>query len=961
MVPNSNERTESMGGFDRKPDRPRIERLGHFKIEATLGCGGMGTIYRAYDESMKRPVALKVLHSSLEISERAQSRFVREAWIAGQLDHPNIIKVFSRGEENKVSYLALELAEGGSLSDLVEQTRESIPSGSDMTDTVGQDYIKDILAKFVELAGALEHIHSKGFIHRDIKPHNVLLSGADKKFKLTDFGIAHAKDMTRMTQAGDFIGTVRYMSPELLAAHRAGIDKRTDIYSLGVTLYEALTLILPFKADSEEKLIGEILAGHYTEARKANRRIPVDLETVLMKACNHDPDLRYQTAAEFADDLQRIIDGRPVLARRQSAISKGIKYIRRNYKVVTAVVAAVAIIAVTILWSLSRMGQLGGSDTDRPSFTEIRIPTYPGNGILSPDGEWLAFCSDWVLWVVPLHGKVDPNMAGEPVKLTDRISAWNYGNINHMAWSRDGKQIAFNVQITDSTSEIFIVPSDGGEPGVVPVALHRGNWIVNFRLSLSPDGTRLAYSSADEPWNEPHTGPPLSPLFIHTVSVDGGGERQVTSIPSREAVFSPDGGKIAFIAGGRLQELADTTIRLYDRPELAVYVVNALGGQPILVADLPGWESYPIWSPDGRMIAFSYWSEEDKHDIRIVSLLEDGSPEADPIVIEPPTQEFKLAGWSINNQIGICSSEPDHAAIYTVAASGGRAVQITPEGYNQHPRWTPDGLRIYYHTESDEVAWVSAEGGVPKVIPHLSADWEPRFYPHYYGSGNAVSPDGSALVVSGTKKGVEGTHIWIMSIEGSELRQITSSPPHYEDCYPCWSPGGDSIAFTRSKLGDSGETVQCNIFVVSIDGGEPRQVTSDVDSVAWSIIDWSPDGQTIAYRSYHRTEQNRRGGLIKTISVNGGASKMVTEVKGAYVTTSLTWSPDGTRVAYDYDSKSIQVVSLEDSTITEVKTGLGDVRIYFVSWSPDGEKITFAGFLEGDEKFYLIDNFLPEE
>ncbi|MGB7062922.1 MAG: protein kinase, partial [Candidatus Zixiibacteriota bacterium] len=517
------DRTESIGNSGNDPDRPRIERLGHFKIEATLGSGGMGTIYRAYDESMKRPVALKVLHSSLEISERAQSRFVREAWIAGQLDHPNIIKVFSRGEENKVSYLALELAEGGSLSDLIEQTRESIPSGSDVTDTVDQDYIKDILAKFIGLTGALEHIHSKGFIHRDIKPQNVLLSGADNKFKLTDFGIAHAKDMTRMTQAGDFIGTVRYMSPELLAAHRAGIDKRTDIYSLGVTLYEALTLTLPFKADSEEKLIGEILAGHCIEARKANRRIPVDLETVLMKACNHDPDLRYQTAAEFADDLQRIIDGRPVLARRQSVVSKGVKYVRRNYKTVLGIAAAVLVVVSAILWSFYRTDWAHRPEADKlaqeemgrkPDFTRIRIPTYPGNGVMSPDGEELAFASDGSIWTVPLHSKVDPNLAGEPVKLTDRIGAWNYGIVNTMAWSGDGKWIAFNASPNRSTNEIRVVSSAGGESRIVPVELHRGVRLKYFRVSLSPDGKTIAYASADKPLEDPETLVSTGELFI---------------------------------------------------------------------------------------------------------------------------------------------------------------------------------------------------------------------------------------------------------------------------------------------------------------------------------------------------------------------------------------------------------------------------------------------------------------
>ncbi len=329
--------TESVTGRSGRPKQQPIERLGSFKIEAAISSGGMGTVYRAYDKSMKRPVALKVLHPSLEISKKTQSRFAREAWIAGQLEHPNIIKVYSRGEENRLHYIAMELADGGSLTDLIKQVRESIPSGSDVTDTIKSEYINSILSKFVELASALEHIHSKSFIHRDIKPHNILISGPEKQFKFTDFGIAHAEDMTNLTKAGDFIGTVKYMSPELLTAHRAVVDKRTDIYSLGVSLYEALTLTLPFEADSEEKYITEILSGHSIPARKRNKRISRDLETVLLKATHHDPEKRYQTAAEFAEDLYRILENRPITARRERIVSRSLKHLKRNKKIVAAI------------------------------------------------------------------------------------------------------------------------------------------------------------------------------------------------------------------------------------------------------------------------------------------------------------------------------------------------------------------------------------------------------------------------------------------------------------------------------------------------------------------------------------------------------------------------------------------------------------------------------------------------
>jgi serine/threonine protein kinase len=322
--------TKSLNGSALVAGPVHLDRLGHYRIESVIGSGGMGTVYLAVDESMKRKCALKVLHPMMEISGTAGQRFAREAWIAGQLDHPNIIKVYGRGDIEGIKYIALELADGGSLSSHIQDLKASMAQGDNIQNAPRAEYIRSMLEKFVDLASALSHIHQKGIIHRDIKPLNILLSGPNKILKLTDFGIAHSGEMTKMTRAGDFIGTIRYMSPELLAAHRAKVDNRTDVYSLGLTLYEALTLSLPYDDTTEEKYITDVLAGHSIPARRFNNKIPKDLETVLMKAMHHDPDRRYQTAQDFADDLRRYLENRSVLARRPGPLLRSGHFIKRH-------------------------------------------------------------------------------------------------------------------------------------------------------------------------------------------------------------------------------------------------------------------------------------------------------------------------------------------------------------------------------------------------------------------------------------------------------------------------------------------------------------------------------------------------------------------------------------------------------------------------------------------------------
>ncbi|MBK7141924.1 MAG: serine/threonine protein kinase [bacterium] len=339
--------TESVSG--NQPPRPVPTQLGPFIIESLIGSGGMGSVYRAFDESMKRPVALKVLHPSIGQSV-AYQRFDREAWIVGQLDHPNIIRVYSRGEEAEIHFLAMELADGGSLADRLLQIRKEASKSGDVTATITTEYIHNVLAKFIDLCEAVEYVHNKGFFHRDIKPNNILLTESGSRLKLTDFGIAHADDMTSMTRAGDFMGTLKYMSPEQLAAHRADIDKRTDIYSLGVTLYELLTLQLPYDGDTDEKYVSAILAGRSVPARRRHARIPMDVETVLMKATEHDPQGRYQSAHEFALDLKAILENRPITARRTGLLGRAHKFVKRHRPTITIGVSVAIILVATIAY-----------------------------------------------------------------------------------------------------------------------------------------------------------------------------------------------------------------------------------------------------------------------------------------------------------------------------------------------------------------------------------------------------------------------------------------------------------------------------------------------------------------------------------------------------------------------------------------------------------------------------------
>lgn len=342
-------------------------QLGDFLIERRLGCGGMGVVYQAHQLSLNRRVALKVLPSGLIGNTSAIERFHREARAAAKLRHPNIVTIHAEGIEQGVCYFAMEMIDGQSLDEIIGELRSLRNTAEECRDTdsgqIGtsscilqdcgspREYFDTVARLAAEVADALAYAHNEGIIHRDVKPSNLILS-SNGRLVLLDFGIARICQEQDMTVTGSFVGTPRYMSPEQIRSDTQGPDQRSDVYALGVTLYELLTLQPLFDGQNREQVISQILNKEPVRPRQIDRHIPVDLETICCKAIEKEPQRRYDTAADLAEDLRRYVNGRVIRARPPGATDRLVKLIRRRK--IAAVLAVCLLVAtgfaVTIAW-----------------------------------------------------------------------------------------------------------------------------------------------------------------------------------------------------------------------------------------------------------------------------------------------------------------------------------------------------------------------------------------------------------------------------------------------------------------------------------------------------------------------------------------------------------------------------------------------------------------------------------
>jgi eukaryotic-like serine/threonine-protein kinase len=557
---------ESGARSDGLPVIPGYEVLG------VLGRGGMGVVYRAWQEGLNRLVAVKMVHAGAQANPKVLSRFRVEAEAVARLQHPNIVQVHEVGEHAGSPFLVLELVEGCSLAKCLAGTPRPARQAAELLET---------------LARTIHYAHRQGVVHRDLTPANVLLT-ADGQPKITDFGLAKliigGGDLR--TQTGELLGTPSYMAPEQAASQHEVIGAATDVYALGAILYELLTGRPPFKAESTLETLRQVVADEPVAPSRLRPKLPSDLETICVKCLHKEPSHRYASAEALADDLRRFLEGRPIKARRSSALERGWRWCRR-YPAVAALcgltstllltLTVVSVTAAVRIDKARRRADQTAADErlarQRAQDRLVRLNVVTGNFQTNAGDHRSALLRYAEAWMLdqdePSSEPIHRLRLACVLERSPRLEGICFHTSPVLEAHFDAKGARVLTRTEDGRAFLWDPYRSRPIAGPLP---HDGKVLC---AALSPDGTRVITTGTDGTarlWAAA-TGGPLGAPLRHPGVV-------------RHADFSPDGQRLATAC-------ADGTVRFWTIP----------GGKLLEPAvRLDGEARFVGFSPDGRLV-----------------------------------------------------------------------------------------------------------------------------------------------------------------------------------------------------------------------------------------------------------------------------------------------------------------------------------------------------------------------
>ena len=748
------------------------QTISHYKVLEQIGGGGMGVVYRAEDTSLQRQVALKFLPPDIVNDRQAVERFKREARAASALNHPNICTIHEIGEHEGQPFIVMELMKGQTL-------KEKLARGPLKTD--------EVLELGIQLADALDAAHSEGIVHRDIKPANLFVTERGQA-KILDFGLAKAArkkvesgadtetgtdpDMD-LTKAGSTVGTVSYMSPEQALGEK--VDARTDLFSLGVVLYEAVTGRQPFTGATSAAVFHQIISQAPTAPVQLNPDAPVELERVINKTLEKDPDLRCQTAAELRTDLKRLL--RDTDSSRTVTVSAaGVTPAKPRRNVANWAIALAVLLAIVLAYVLFPTGageeaSVRFSDLN-PTFSQLTSQSgpelYPS---LSPDGRLFVYASpaagNWDIYARRVDGANITKLTGDSGE-----------DDTQPAVSPDGEFIAFRSE--RGGGGIFVMGATG--EGVTRLA------DVGFNPVWSPDGREVLYATQNVA-PQPRPGGAQSDLWAVDVSTQL--SRRILDGLALQPHWSPSGRRIAY-----------WSFRSEPVGQRDIWTVAADGSDPIRVTNDPPYDWNPIWSPDGNYLYFAsnrsgsmnLWrvpiDEETGATLGDAQAVTTAGGTGDSIHLSISADGKRLAYtiWDARENIVKAAFDPETKAVV------GEPMFVT-EGslMARMPDVSPDGETVAFvrgMNSGKEDIYTVASGGGPlrAVTDDASNDRRPRW-----------SPDGNRIGFDSNRSGIY--QLSTINRDGSAMRQVTSEPTDVAGAF-VWSPNGSRFAYYYPRAED---------------------------------------------------------------------------------------------------------------------------------------------------------------